>query len=584
VANAFLDILPIAEDATMTLRVIPTAMTRTAMAVASALAILAGSAPARQAPAPQPTPAADPGVRLTPPPGSAVVGAPLLPPEVQVVRFSAPEGAKIEILGPATEGIVAPDASDGGVTVGLKVGVSYRLKLSNLHNAPGVELFPMVELVGHLHRAPGVDPLKFPIRVPFTEDDLEDAAVRGRMVTQVVYLESPDQALPLALPKNQISVVTLSPVESPMKIAPALGRPMAIVRVGGRAPTVEELSGAADFPMDARSCPFASAEGGRCGVPCGAASCLPAPTNRPWMPKDEFLCDGGDGGTPASFGSLADVRGVEPRDAVVRFQTDERPRVLPTNRVCMYAPRFAAVRASVGANQNKTVVNLVENDLTQQQNTINAKQGPKKFTQNQMAELARHRSRASNLRSRQYAGEKAEIRVLGGYDVPTHVAGHVEVRTLEIAQQKQKGNVIRVKLKADGIKTVEAAVVTGLVQGGGQLVMSWKPQEVAGVEVPPNKPGLMVLKQVDASEAEPGDVVTYTIRYRNMGNVAIRSVSILDSLLPRLEYVPQSALGPAGTVFTSRANDAGSTELRWDLPEAVAPGQEGYVLFRAKVR
>ena len=251
------------------------------------------------------------------PPGSAVVGAEVLPPEVQVVRFSAPEGAKLEILGPATEPIAAPEASGEGLTFGLKVGVSYRLKLSNLHNAPGVELFPMVELVGHLHRAPGVDPLKFPIRIPFTEDDLDDAAVRGRMVTQVVYLEAPEQAIPLSLPKNQIPVVTLSPVESPMKIAPALGRVMAIVRVGGRAPTVEELSGAADFPLDTRSCPFSSADGNRCGVPCGAASCLPARAERPWMPKDEFLCDGGDGGSPASFGAMGGVRGIEPRDAVV---------------------------------------------------------------------------------------------------------------------------------------------------------------------------------------------------------------------------------------------------------------------------
>ena len=555
-------------------------MTLRVMAVASALAILGASATARQVPGA----ITDPGPRLTQPPGSAVVGAEVLPPEVQVVRFSAPEGAKLEILGPATEPIVAPDASSDGLTVGLKVGVSYRLKLSNLRNAPGAELFPMVELVGHLHRAPGVDPLKFPIRIPITEDDAEDAAVRGRMVTQVVYLEAPEQALPIAYPKKDIPVVTLSPVESPMKIAPALGRVMAIVRVGGRAPTVEELSGAADFPLDTRSCPFSSADGNRCGVPCGAASCLPARSDRPWMPKDEFLCDGGDGGAAASFGSLGGVRGVDPRDTVVRFQADDRPRILPTNRVCLYAPRFAAVRASVGANQNKTVIHLVENDLTQQDVTIHAKQGAKKLTQNQMAELARHRARASNLRSRQYAGEKAEVRVLHGYDVPTHVAGHVEVRALEIAKQRQQGNVFRVKLKADGIKTAETAVVTGLVEGLGQKVMAWKPQEMAGVEVPPDKPGLMVLKQVDASEAEPGDVVTFTIRYRNMGNVPIRSVSVLDSLLPRLEYEPRSALGPAGTVFTSKENAAGSSELRWDLPEAVAPGQEGYVQFRAKVR
>ena len=510
------------------------------------------------------------------------MGAPLIPPEVQIVRFSVPPGATLEILGPAPEPIPIPE--ELGLTYGLRVGVSYRLKLANLPNAPGAELFPMVELVGHLHRPPTVDPLKFPIRIPFGEDDTEDAAVRGRMVTQVVYLEAPDQAIPVSLPKDEIPVVTLSPVESPLKVAPALGRVMAIVRVGGRAPTVEELSGASDFPLDSRSCPFASAEGGRCGVPCGPASCLPAPADRPWISGDEYLCDGGDAGVAAGAGPQGGVSGVEPRDAVVRFQAGERPRVLPTNRVCIYAPRFASVRGSVGPSLNKTVENLVSNERTQGQESLGSRQGPKRFTQNQMAELARHRSRASGLLTREFAGEKSEVRVLQGYDVPTHVGGNVTVRGPEIARQRQLGSVMRVKLKGEGIKTAESAVVTGIVEGLGQKVIAWRPQEMAGVEVPPDKPGLLVLKQVDSAEAEPGDVVTYTIRFRNMGNVPILSVAIVDNLLPRLEYVPRSALGPVGAVFSSAENTAGSTELRWDLRDPVAPGQEGYVLFRVRVR
>ncbi len=548
--------------------------------LAPSLAMLAGPALARQAP----IPITDRGVMTEALPGSAVVGMPAVSPEVQVVRFSVPPGAKLEVLGPAPDPSIIPEADVNGLTVGLRVGVSYRLKLSNLENAPGVDLYPMVELVGHLHRPTSIDPLKFPIRIPFTEDDAEDAAVRGRMVTSVVYLEAPDQALPVSLPKDQVPVVTLSAVESPLKIAPALGRVMAIIQVGGRAPTVEELSGAADYPMTSRSCPFATSEGGACGVPCGPASCLPSRADRPIAAGDEFLCDGGDGGSPASFGLSGGMRGIEPRDAVVKFQAGDRPRLLPTNRVCVYAPRFAVVRGSIGANLNKTVVNLVSNELTQGQATIHAKQSSKRFTQNQMAELARHRSRASGLKGRQFAGEKAEVRVLQGYDLPTHVGGHIEVRALEIAKQRQQGNVFRLKLKGEGIKTAESAVVTGIVEGLGEKVMVWKPQELAGVEVPPNQPGLMVLKQVDAAEAEPGDLVTYTIRYRNMGNVLIRSVSVVDNLLPRLEYVPRSALGPAGTVFSSAENTAGSTELRWDLPGAIEPGQEGYVLFRARVR
>jgi uncharacterized repeat protein (TIGR01451 family) len=138
--------------------------------------------------------------------------------------------------------------------------------------------------------------------------------------------------------------------------------------------------------------------------------------------------------------------------------------------------------------------------------------------------------------------------------------------------------------RPEGIKTPEAPVVTGISQGSGQAVMSWKPQELASVEEPPSRPGIEVLKQASIVEAEPGDVVTFTIGYRNMGNMAIGSVSVVDSLLPRLDYVPGSATGPQGTVFTERANTSGSTELRWDLPGTLPAGAKGSVSFQARVR
>jgi uncharacterized repeat protein (TIGR01451 family) len=47
------------------------------------------------------------------------------------------------------------------------------------------------------------------------------------------------------------------------------------------------------------------------------------------------------------------------------------------------------------------------------------------------------------------------------------------------------------------------------------------------------------------TEAEPGDTLTFTITYRNMGNTTIRTATIVDSLLPRLEYVKGSAKGTA---------------------------------------
>ena len=103
------------------------------------------------------------------------------------------------------------------------------------------------------------------------------------------------------------------------------------------------------------------------------------------------------------------------------------------------------------------------------------------------------------------------------------------------------------RLRLDGIKTVESPVMTGLVEGPSQNVMSWQPHVMTGVETPPNRPGIAIIKRVSATEAEPGDTVTFTITYRNMGNTPIRSASIVDSLLPRLEYVKGSARGPKGS-------------------------------------
>ena len=140
------------------------------------------------------------------------------------------------------------------------------------------------------------------------------------------------------------------------------------------------------------------------------------------------------------------------------------------------------------------------------------------------------------------------------------------------------------KIRLDGIKTAESAVMTGLVEGPGQTVMSWRTNEMKGIETPPNRPGMAIIKRVNATEAEPGDTLTFVITYRNMGNTPIRSAAIVDSLLPRLEYVKGSAKGPRETVFSSGENRVGSTELKWELPGVIAPGASGHVSFQAVVR
>jgi uncharacterized repeat protein (TIGR01451 family) len=554
---------------------------------ALAVATVLGSSPARlQAQPPAPAPPA--AVLAEDRAGAAI---PLLAPEVQVVRFQGPPGMTVEILGPAPEP-VSPGDGNGLGTVGLKVGVGYRLRLANLPERPGAELFPVIEVVGHLHRPEGIDPSRFPIRVTFTEDDLVDAVDRGRLVTLIVYLEDPDQALPMALPKDEIPVVTLSPTEEPLRVAKALGRVMAIVRIGGRHPSAEELNGPGPGPAavgmegvwSPTRCPFLGPQNRACGLPCGPVRGTPPRPGQPWLPRDEYLCDGGDRAEPVHFGGDGNLRGIDPRDAVLEFSDGRRPRVLPTNVVCIYAPRFAEVRASIGPKEGLIVESPGRTELRERQVTTASRQYARRLVQNEAAEIDRGRLRASGLIGRVFAGAHSEIRVLAGYDNATHIINHILTQGPEQYRNRFKPATDTTVEQALGIKTGASAVVTGIVQGAGEKVMAWPARETVGVEVPPNKPGMAVIKRVSAGVAEPGEILTFVIQFRNMGNTPIRAVSIIDSLLPRLEYVPGSAQGPKGTVFTAEENRVGSTELRWDLPGAIAPGAEGYVSFQTKVR
>jgi len=567
-----------------------------------------GSPPvANRGPAVEPAPAASTLRGTKPATGTAVVGpgaaasadppggAAALEPDVQVVRFQGPPGLVVEVLAPTP--VPVPIGDGGGIiTVGLKRGVGYRLRIANIPVRPGSELFPVIEIVGHLHRPEGVDPGKYPIRVVFNQDDLDDTVDRARLVTKVIYLEDPDQAIPFRMAKDQVPVLTLNPTEPPLTVATALGRPVAIVRIGGRRPTGEEIQAgtAGDLALDwaasigSGPCPFLSQSGARCLLPRGPVCAPSQPPARPSLPRDEYLCDGGDRGVAAAAGPSGNVGGVDPRDAVVGFEIGRgprsQPRVLPTNVVCVYAPRFAEVRVSTGTTENIDIQTTKTDKLLSKYAESSSSAPAKRLVQNQAAELARARARASGLKGRLFATEESNSRAPSAYSGSTLLATNLQKQSAELASNRQKPASIKEKIRLDGIKSAEATVVTGITQGANEAVKVWGPHSMTGVEIPPDRPGLAVIKRVSAVEAEPGDTLTYVIIYRNMGNTPIRSVTIVDSLLPRLEYVKGTARGAQGTSFSTAMNRVGSTELRWELPGILAPGAMGQVSFQAIVR
>ena len=127
------------------------------------------------------------------------------------------------------------------VLVGLQIGHAYRLKVSNLPVEPGREVFPTVEIIDRLYPPPGLA-LRYPIPIELTEEEL-DMAARGLFVTRVIYLEDPMLALPADQPADEQPWVEAPRGADPLVVADGLGRPVAILRIGGRVPTASNPAG-----------------------------------------------------------------------------------------------------------------------------------------------------------------------------------------------------------------------------------------------------------------------------------------------------------------------------------------------------
>ena len=198
------------------------------MAVAAALCLMTASWTLAQSPAvhferPVGNPPGYVGAqRLTR--GGPVIGY------FQPVELRAPAGVTISL---AETGVFGAPMSTPA-TVGLLIGQVYRIRLMNLPEHEGQEVFPTIELVDRLYPPQGQE-LRFPVVIDLPIEDLL-LALRGKFVTRVVYLESPQVAMPYHQLGKGNDWFDVGPGKDPLTVADELGRPMAIVRLGGLVP------------------------------------------------------------------------------------------------------------------------------------------------------------------------------------------------------------------------------------------------------------------------------------------------------------------------------------------------------------
>ncbi len=147
-------------------------------------------------------------------------------PRPQPIRVVLPSKGTVTIYGNPT---VRPLSQSAPAGFAVGVGYTYRLQISGMPEFPRARLFPSIEIIDRLHPPKGLAN-QFPIPIEFSREDIE-LALEGRFVTKVVYLEQPQLASPLTSP---IPVQTVSPDRNAVAEADRRGRPVAIVRLGGR--------------------------------------------------------------------------------------------------------------------------------------------------------------------------------------------------------------------------------------------------------------------------------------------------------------------------------------------------------------
>ena len=146
----------------------------------------------------------------------------------------------VEIRGPG--GVQIATASGGQfdepapapLRLGLHIGAVYRLRVTQIPLAEGMEVFPTVELIDRIY-TPQDQQRRFAIPIEITEEDLR-FALEGKFVTRVIYLEDPANALPVAEDPLGQHWFEVRPGDDPLAVADILGRPVAILRMGGRLP------------------------------------------------------------------------------------------------------------------------------------------------------------------------------------------------------------------------------------------------------------------------------------------------------------------------------------------------------------
>jgi hypothetical protein len=246
----------------------------------------------------------------------------------------------------------------------------------------------------------------------------------------------------------------------------------------------------------------------------------------PGMPDypDEYLLDGGDRGVPLHREQIG-YSGLDTEDTVADYVDSQgKRRMLPSNRVAIYAPRFAAVRTVSGPETGVAVDRLARAEDFTRTEGMRSRTSPTNHAQRASSGGVRVRSRASGLEAPS---------ITEGLDQTTYATEHVKLLNAFQDLRFIKGGELLQSEEARLSLGIQNAIVwnrnlypvaMASIDAVGEVVARFTPAELVGVE-DRSKPGrLRIVKLADRDTALPGEIVTFTIRYDNLGDHELKEL------------------------------------------------------------
>ncbi len=261
----------------------------------------------------------------------------------------------------------------------------------------------------------------------------------------------------------------------------------------------------------------------------------------PKKPLEEILPDGGDIGARVGIGPDGQMGNLNVTDTAAEFRVgDCCKRTTFSNRVCLFSPRFAVIRQELQPLAQDHIVST-----TRAENAVGHAQFVNRVVHDTAVNMVAPRGFHSKIGVR---GQQSRIG-------PASVDQPVGVMV--------SASVEGAALKATVVEPATTSVVNGCFRVDAPLVLT---------------------KFAEPKAPNVGDIVTFVIRYENVGGKPLRDIVVADNLASRLEYIAGSAQADRPAAFTIQTNEVWSTILRWEIQGELLPGQKGMVKFQARVR